>query len=293
MEIRVLRYFLAVAREETITGAAEALHVTQPTLSRQLMELEDELGKQLFIRGKRKIVLTAEGLILRKRAEEIVDMLEKTRSEISTSNETLSGDIYIGGAETQSMFFIAQIVKKLQEEHPAICFHFFSGNAEDVAEKLDRGFYDFGIFIEPADMAKYEFAKLPGRDTWGVLMHKDSPLAGKVSIKPQDLLGLPVITSRQSLVENEISGWLGESYDKLNVVATYNLLFNASLLVEAGVGYALCLDKIIKTPVNGALCFRPLKPKLEVGLNIVWKKYQVFTKAAQKFIELIRLENLT
>lgn len=291
MEIRVLRYFLAVAREETITGAAESLYVTQPTLSRQLMELEEELGKQLFNRGKRKITLTEEGMILRKRAEEIMGLLEKTRAEVSASNETINGDIYIGGAETESIRFIARIVKKLQMEYPGIRFHFISGNAEEVTEKLDGGLLDFAIVIEPADMSKYDFTRLPGTDIWGLLMRKDSPLAQQATIKPKDLFGIPIIISDQAMVENEISGWLGGGFDKLKIVAAYNLLFNASLLVEEGVGYALGLDKVIRTSDDSPLCFRPLEPKLEVGLNIVWKKYQVFTKAAKKFIEQVQQES--
>ena len=295
MEIRVLRYFLAVAREQTITGAAESLYVTQPTLSRQLMELEDELGKKLFIRGKKKITLTEEGMILRKRVEEIMELLDKTRAEVSTMNETINGDIYIGGAETESIRYIAKIVKKLQEQYPEIIFHFTSGNAEEVSERLDAGLFDFAIVIEPADMAKYDFARLPGTDIWGLLMRKDSPLAQKDTITPADLLDIPIIIADQAMVENEISGWMGSGdFGKLNIVATYNLLFNASLLVEEGVGYALCIDKIIKTTgKNSLLCFKPLEPKMEVGLNIAWKKYQVFTKAAKKFIEQIQLESLT
>ncbi len=285
MEFRVLRYFLAVAREESISRAADRLHVTQPTLSRQLMDLEEELGKQLFIRGNRRIILTEEGMLLRKRAEEVVELLEKTRNEVSTTTENISGEIYIGGAETEGIRFIARAIKELRLEHPNIIFRLFSGNAEDVTEKLDRGLLDFGLLIDPADLAKYHFMKLSGLDVWGVLMRKDSPLARKKSIKPKDLFGLPLLISSQEMVKNEISGWAGGQYGQFNIVATYNLLFNASLMVEEGVGYALCLDKIINTSGDSPLCFRPLEPKLEVGLNIVWKKYQVFTKASKIFIE--------
>lgn len=290
MELRVLRYFLAVAREETISGAAEAVHVTQPTLSRQMMDLEEELGKTLFLRGKRRISLTEEGMFLRKRAQEIVDLVEKTESEFSAAEKDIGGEVWIGGGETDAMRLIARAARGLQAAYPHISYHLFSGNAEDVAERLDRGLVDFGVFIEPADLSKYDFIKLPVTDVWGVLMRKDSPLAEKQTIRPEDLLGLPLLCSRQPMVKNEISGWMGANYEKLNIVTTYNLLYNASLMVEEGMGYALCLDKIIRTCGDGPLCFRPLEPRLEVGLDIVWKKYQIFSKAAAKFLEHLQKE---
>lgn len=290
MELRVLRYFLAVAREETISGAAEAVHVTQPTLSRQMMDLEEELGKTLFLRGKRRISLTEEGMFLRKRAQEIVDVVEKTESEFSAAEKDIGGEVWIGGGETDVMRLIARAVRGLQAAYPHISYYLFSGNAEDVAERLDRGLVDFGVFIEPADLSKYDFIKLLATDVWGVLMRKDSPLAEKQTIRPEDLLGLPLLCSRQPMVKNEIAGWMGANYEKLNIVMTYNLLYNASLRVEEGMGYALCLDKIIRTFDDGSLCFRPLEPKLEVGLSIVWKKYQIFSKAAAKFLEHLQKE---
>ena len=290
MELRVLRYFVAVAREESITGAAESLHVTQPTLSRQLMELEEELGKKLFIRGSRKLTLTDEGVLLRKRAEEIIELVEKTETEIITSDEIINGDIYIGGGETDAMRIIAQTAKKLQKEYPNIRYHIFSGNADDVTERLDKGLLDFGILIEPADIGKYEYIKLPATDIWGLLMRKDSPLASCDTIKPENLLNIPLLCSRQSMVGKEISEWIGLDYDKLNIVTTYNLVYNASLMVEEGIGYALSLDKLVNTTGNSALCFKPLEPKLEVGLNIVWKKSQIFSKAAKKFLERLEME---
>lgn len=290
MELRVLRYFLAVAKEESITAASETLHVTQPTLSRQLMELEEEFGKKLFIRGNRKITLTDEGILLRKRAEEIVELVEKTETEITASDEIINGDIYIGGGETDAMRIIAHIVKKLQEKYPQVKYHLFSGNADDVTERLDRGLLDFGVVIEPANIQKYDYLKLPATDTWGVLMRKDSPLAQNTVIKPKDLHNIPLLCSRQSMVGKGISQWIGKDFEKLNIVATYNLVYNASLMVEEGIGYALSLDKLVNTTGNSALCFKPLEPKLEVGLNIVWKKSQVFSKAAKKFLEMLELE---
>ncbi|AVQ28000.1 LysR family transcriptional regulator [Fusobacterium ulcerans] len=290
MELRVLRYFLAVAKEESITAASETLHVTQPTLSRQLMELEEEFGKKLFIRGNRKITLTDEGILLRKRAEEIVELVEKTETEITASDEIINGDIYIGGGETDAMRIIAHIVKKLQEKYPQVKYHLFSGNADDVTERLDRGLLDFGVVIEPANIQKYDYLKLPATDTWGVLMRKDSPLAQNTVIKPKDLHNIPLLCSRQSMVGKGISQWIGKDFEKLNIVATYNLVYNASLMVEEGIGYALSLDKLVNTTGNSALCFKPLEPKLEVGLNIVWKKSQVFSKAAKKFLEMLESE---
>lgn len=290
MELRVLRYFVAVAREESITRAAELLHVTQPTLSRQLMELEEELGKKLFIRGSRKLTLTDEGALLRKRAEEIIELVEKTETEIITSDEVINGDIYIGGGETDAMRIIAQTAKKLQEEYPHIRYHIFSGNAEDVTQRLDKGLLDFGILIEPADIKKYEYIKLPATDIWGLLMRKDSSLASYNAIKPENLWNIPLLCSRQSMVGKEISKWIGLDYNKLNIVTTYNLVYNASLMVEEGIGYALSLDKLVNTTGNSVLCFKPLEPKLEVGLNIVWKKSQIFSKAAKKFLERLEME---
>ena len=220
MDIRTLQYFLAVAREESISGAAEFLHMTQPPLSRQLKELEAELGKQLFIRGNRKITLTEDGMILRKRAEEIVALMEKTKAEINASAENITGDIYIGCAETEGMRMLAKIISKIRQEYDHIHFHIFSGQAEDVSERLDSGLLDFGLFIEPADLKKYDFIKLPITDIWGLWMTKASPLAENKTIKPHDLLGLPLIISNQAMVKNEIAGWMGGNYDNLNIVAT-------------------------------------------------------------------------
>lgn len=290
MDIRVLQYFLAVAREANITKAAESLNITQPPLSRQLKELEDELGKQLFIRGSRGITLTEEGMILRKRAEEMVALMEKTKTEISSSGENIHGEIYIGGGETEGIRLIAKTAEKLRRKHPNISYYLFSGNSDDVTERLDKGLLDFGILIEPADIKKYDFIKLPTKDRWGLLMRRDHPLAKKTGITPDDLQGIPLIASRQSIAHNELSGWLGKQYDSLHIITTYNLLHNASLMVEENVGCALCLDHIIPEYKNSPLCFRPLKPQIEVGLDIVWKKYQVFTKPATLFLNMLQKE---
>ena len=288
MEIRVLRYFLEVARELNITAAANTLHITQPTLSKQLMDLEDELGKKLFIRGKRRITLTDDGILLRKRASEILELVEKTESELQNSDEITIGDIYIGVAETQGMEFIAKICKNLQQNFPQIHYHFFSGNSEDVLEKLDKGLIDFGILLQPFDMTKYDYINLPSIDIWGLLMRNDSPLASLDFIQPENIKNIPLILSRQSLNNNEIARWFGEPIDSLNIVATYNLIYNASFLVQEGFGSALTIDKLVHLSDDNNLCFKPLSPKLESSLVMVWKKSQVFSKPAQKFFNEIK-----
>ena len=287
MEIRELRYFLAVAKEESISKAAEALFVTQPNLSRQMQNLEKEIGQRLFIRGSRKIALTDAGKLLKKRAEEIIELYNKTERELSVPIEDISGDVYIGGGESYAMGLIAEAARAVQTEYPKVKFHIFSGDSATVSERLDKGLIDFGIFIEPFDLSKYDYLRLPLTDIWGVLMKKDSPLAEKDYITPEDLLDKPLIRSRQSLGKNIVSEWFKKSPEELNIVATGNLLYNMSLLVEAGVGYAVCLDRIIRT--NGSnLCFRPLYPKLESHLDIAWKRYQVFSKPAEIFLKRLK-----
>lgn len=290
MDIRTLQYFLAVAREESITAAAETLHMTQPPLSRQMKELEDELGKQLFIRGSRRVTLTDEGMILRKRAEEMISLMEITKAEVMASSAQLSGDIYIGAGETECIRSVARTVKRLQQEHPGIHIHLYSGHADDMMERLDRGLLDLCVVIEPVNMQKYDYMKLPGADTWGLLMPKDCPLAEKQSIRPEDLMDIPILFTNQTLADNEFSGWMVELFSKLNVIATYDLLYNTSILVEEGVGYALCLDGIIRTGADDPLTFRPLEPRLEVGTYLIWKKYQVFSKAANAFLDMLHQE---
>ncbi|PLT28687.1 LysR family transcriptional regulator [Peribacillus deserti] len=292
MEFRVLRYFLTVAREGSITGAADFLHVTQPTLSRQLKDLEEELGKKLFIRSSHSINLTEEGMHLRKRAEEIVEMIDKLQAEFSSMEETISGDVYIGGGETDSMRLIARAAKELQIHYPNIRYHLYSGNEDDVTERLDKGLLDFGILIQPADLSKYNYVNIPAKDVWGIVMRKDSPLACKDTIQAADLLNVPLICSRQAMKQtfskNEFTAWFGEEFDKLNIVTTYNLAYNAAIMVDEGIGYAVTIDKIVDTSSDSNLCFRPLKPRIESGLNIVWKKHQVFSAAADMFLRVIQ-----
>lgn len=293
MEIRVLKYFLAIAREGSITGAANSLHLTQPTLTRQIQELERELNQKLLIRGKYKVTLTPEGMILRKRAQEIIEMVEKTEAEFQALSDTISGDIYIGCGETDSMKYIADVIKEIQTEYPNIKFHIHSGNAEDVTEKLDRGLLDFGLLIQPIDLTKYDNITMPEKDVWGIIIRKDDPLASKKTIKIGDLTGRPLLASRQMSekysADSGFLDWFGDKFGELKISATYNLVYNAAIMVKAGIGIAVTLDKLVDTTsLNSELCFRPLEPKLESGLDIVWKKYQVFSPAAKIFLEKLQ-----
>ncbi|ACZ10317.1 Hca operon transcriptional activator [Sebaldella termitidis] len=291
MEIRVLRYFLAIAREGSITNAANFLHVTQPTLSRQIKDLEDELGKKLFVRGSHNMSLTREGIIFYKRAEEIISMVDKTEAEFKTMEDSIAGDIYIGGGETEAIKLIAEVISELRENYPNIHYHLYSGNAFDVTERIDCGLLDFGILIQPADISKYDYIHIPAKDTWGVVMRKDSHLAEKKFVTKYDLLKLPLICSRQAVSDsstgNEFADWFGRDFKKLDIVTTFNLIYNAAIMVEAGIGYAITIDKIANTTVGSNLCFRPLEPKLNSDLDIIWKKHQVFSSAAELFLKRI------
>lgn len=289
MELRTLHYFLAVAREQSISAAAESLHLSQPALSTQLKALEEELGKQLLIRGtkgSRKVVLTEEGMILRKRAEEILSLVQKAEEEITRPDETIVGDVVIGAGETDTVRLLAQTAQKLKQQYPGIHYHISSGNAEYVLEYLDKGLIDFGLLFREPDRKKYEVLPLPVADTWGVLMRRDALLAQKEFITPEDLWDLPLIISHQKGDDQRLAQWMRREIAALNVVATYNLVFNASLLVDEGLGYALCFDKLIHTEGTN-LCFRPFSPKLEVPAYIVWKKYQIFSKAADRFLQSV------
>ena len=290
MELRVLQYFLAVAREQSIIRAAESLHLSQPTLSTQIKALEEELGKQLLIRGtkgSRKVTLTEEGMILRKRAEEILNLVQKTEREISLSDQIIVGDVYIGTGETDAIRIMAKAARELYKIYPGIHYHIASGNSDFVLEQLDKGLIDFGMIFGSVDHAKYNSIPLPYKDTWGVLMRKDSPLAEKETVSPEDLWDKPLIVSRQEADKETLPAWIKREISEIEIVATYNLLFNASLMVEEGLGYAIGFDKIINTSDNSNLCFRPLSPKREAGMSIIWKKYQVFSKASEKFMEKI------
>lgn len=291
MEIRVLQYFLAIAREQSIVRAAQSLHLSQPTLSTQIKNMEEELGKQLLIRGtkgSRKVTLTEEGMILRKRAEEILDLVKKTENEITLSDNIVIGDVYIGAGETDGMRLLAKAAGKLKNLYPGIHYHISSGNAVFVREHLDKGLIDFGIVFGKPDLTRYNALTLPFKDVWGVLMPKDAPLARKDTISPEDLWGQPLLISQQEANGGGLMQWMKRSISELDIVATYNLLFNASLLVEEGLGYAICFDQIINTSGNSRLCFRPLAPTIEIEMNMIWKKYQVFSKSAEKFLMMMQ-----
>ena len=283
MEIRVLRYFLAIAREENMTRAAKYLHVTQPTLSKQIKQLEEEIGKKLFIRSNYSIKLTDEGLLLRKRAEDILSMVDKTMEEFQALDDITGGDIYIGAAESESFSYFATVAKDLQLQYPNVKFHLYSGNTEVIAERLDRGLLDFAIIVQEVDLSKYNYIKIPTSDTWGVIMRKDSSLAKKEYITIEDLIDLPLIVSRQGITE-DYPKLFKEKLDQLHIVATFDLIYNASIMVKEGFGYALSFDKIVDTSENSELCFRVLKPELKTNMYIIWKKYQVFTPIAEKLL---------
>ena len=290
MEIRVLRYFLEIARAGNMSRAAETLHVSQPALSKQMKDLEQELGQRLLNRGNRKISLTAEGVFFRKRAQEIIDLVDKTSADLCAADGLVSGSIHIGCGETEAMRILARAIQNLNNRYPLIQYQIFSGNGDDVMEKLDIGLLDFGVLIEPADIRKYDYLKLPHEDIWGLLMRNDHPLAEYPRIGPNQLENLPLLCSRQTLVENTMEGWLGFDYEKLNVVATYNLIYNAALMVEEGIGCALALDRLIDTSGERPLCFRPLDPPLTANLNLVWKKRSVFSRAAELFLKQVQKE---
>lgn len=283
MELRVLQYFLAVTVTQNISAAAKSLHITQPTLSRQLRDLEEELGKTLMVRGPRKITLTEDGILLRRRAEEIINLVDRTESEIARPDNIISGDIYIGTGETDGLRQIAKASCRIQKKYPDIRFHIVSGDAVDVCERLDNGLLDFGILLGDIDKTKYDYMKLPMKDLWGVLMRFDSPLSEKESISPDDLWDKPLILSRQPENKSSLYKWLKKEPFELHTVATYNLIYNASLMVDEGMGYALTLDKLINT-ADSTLCFRPLSPQLELEMHLVWKKHAVFSKAAELFL---------
>ena len=285
MEIRVLRYFLAVAQEGSVTRAARALHLTQPTLSRQIRELEEELGQTLFSRGGRELSLTREGLLLRQRAEEIVGLAEITEKEFrSLGEKTVSGDLSIGCGESKALSFVTDALKVLQDEHPLIIPHFFSGNGEIVMDRLDKGLLDFAVLMGAENTERYYSLPLPNHDTWGLLMDKDDPMAQKKAITAEDLLDIPLILSSQSLSRDELSGWLGFPMSRLHIAATYTLLFNGSLMVRSGLGYALCFDHIAPSGKDSSFAFRPLTSPL----SLVWKKHQILSAPAEAFLAKIR-----
>lgn len=293
MEIRTLRYFIAVVKAQNIIGAARMLHITQPTLSRQLMDMEEELSCKLFRRSNRTITLTPEGLFLYKRAEEIISLVDKTTGQFNKPDEIISGKITIGCAETETIRCLAQAMKEIQSQYPQVQFQLVSGNIEDISDKIDSGVFDFGVFCDVVDSRKYNYLRLPEEERWGVLMRKDDPLAGYDEITPPMLWNIPLICSGETspgstLLNSKLAGWIEKDLSDLNITATYNLLYNASILVEEGLGYAICFDRLLNLSGESKLCFRPLAPKLTSTIYFIWKKNQLFTKQAALFLDKIQ-----
>lgn len=292
MEIRVLNYFLAIAREQNMTKAADIVHVSQPALSKQMKELESELGVKLFNRQGRNITLTDAGLILRKRAGEIIDLAEIAQTEIlSEASSELEGTLYIGGGESESLNFIIEVIKLMKEKYPKINLNLYTGDGYDVSEKLDKGLIDFGILLGQYDPIKYNYINLPVVDTWGILMRKDDKLAQNDSISPKLLKTIPIITPVKEFISSPLfTNWLKYSIEDLNIIGYYNLLYNASLMVDNKMGYVMCIDKLSTNP---NLTFRPLSPHLDVSITLCWKKYQKLSKIGEKFLELLneKLQN--
>lgn len=292
IETRLLQYFLAVAEEQSITHAANYLHITQPTLSKQMMDLEEQLGKQLFIRGKKKITLTEDGLYLRGRAQEVVSLIEKTEHDFRENEQNISGDIHIGCGEYQSSSAIMNIICDIRKDYPDIHFHFFSSNADAILERLDKGLIDIGILLDPEITPRYDYQKLPLMETWGVLMPKDTPLTKKKKLTLEDLSGIPMIVPSQTSNNKRFGQLFSEHQISLDIVSTYNLIFNASLMVQAGIGYALCIGGLIPPSTEHNLIFRPLNPEIISNVYIFTKKYQVFSKATKLFISRLEQELL-
>lgn len=285
MDIKELRYFIAVAECGSISKAAEKLFTTQPNLSRQLMKLEEETGQKLLIRGNKKSELTEAGRLLYKRATEITELVDRTHSELRSDGDEVFGTVCVGGGESYAVGLIAKAAKEVSDMFPGIKFDFFSGDTDAVTEKLEKGLIDFGILIEPSNLEKYNSLRLPLTDKWGILMRKDSPLSEKEYITKEDLNGLPLLFSVHSFKKNNVTAWFCKDLDKLNVVATYNLIYNASLMVEQGMGYAVGLKGIINTSGDSTLCFRPFFPILETHLDVAWKKNGELSKASKIFLE--------
>lgn len=285
MELRVLKYFLMIAREENITRAAQLLHVTQPTLSRQIKDLEEELGVKLFERGNHSIVLTQDGLLLRRRAQELVELAERTRRDFARKGEELSGEIAIGSGETRSVWALAQMLAGFHEEHPFVRYRIHSGNADYIKERIENGTLDMGLMPEPVDIAKYEFVRLPMREEWGVLTREDSPLAALNAVRPQDLAGRPLMMTGREMVQNELINWFGDAAERMDILLSYNLLYNAAVMVRNGIADALCINLDCTYP---GLRFVPLSPPLGFGSVLVWKRNQIAAPAVSALVSYVQ-----
>lgn len=290
MELRQLQYFLAVANEGSFLGAAKFLHLTQPTLSRQIKELEDEIGKPLFIRGSRHITLTEEGVFLKVRVEKIMELLNKTTHELIDQENEISGEVYIGAGETAGFSIIAKVVKQLQAKYPKIKVNIYSGDYDDILDHIEKGLIDFGILISNAQLEKYQHLTLPYQDIGGILIRKDDPLSQKEFITRQEITHLPLFISRQPSSVHMIKNWAQLETEELNIIGTYNLIYNASILVKEKVGYAFALDNLVDVSESSKLCFRPFKPTLSANLILIWKDYLPFSKPAQAFLTELKKE---
>lgn len=287
MELQALRYFLAVVQEKNITRASRILRISQPALSRQLQRLEEESGGSLLERTNTGIVLTEKGLYLAERAREMVALADKIVANLKTNDEALHGEIYIGGGETERMRAVIGSFNRLQAQHPHVKIRIFSGNGNDVLDKLNKGVLDFGLVIEPFDVKAYHHVVLPSKDRWGILTRRDHPLGQKQSVSVEDLQQEPLLLSEQSRINHYFSDSIGLDVDSCQIVGTYNLLFNASLLVKEGLGHALCIDHIINT-TGTDLCFVPIAPRLESRVYLIWKKEAMLSRPATKLLELIQ-----
>ena len=284
MEVRTLRYFLAVAREENMTRAAEQLHVTQPTLSKALKALEDELGKKLFTRHSFSIRLTEEGVLLRNRAEDLVSMTDRITQEFVTLDNITGGDIYFGLAESHLIRYLAGEIRDFRKQYPDLRYHITSGDTEQVTEKLDKGLLDFAVLAETPDTGKYEALAFPEADVWGLVFPADDPLSEKDTVTADDLIGLPLFCSEQSW-ENDLPSWAGDRMPELRLEGSFRLSYNGSMFAREGLGYLLTFEHLIDTSADSGLVFRPLSPRLETKLYLIWKKYQVFSPIADAFLK--------
>lgn len=287
MEIRVLRYFLAIAREENMTRAAEQLHVSQPSLSKEMKKLEEELGCELFVRSNKNMRLSDEGMLLRKRAEDILSMVDKTAEEFSQLDNITGGEIRIGCAESHLIKYLAQSIRAFKESYPGFVFHIFSGDTQPVAERLDRGLLDLAVIVEPPNLSKYNYLMIPESNKWGLVVRRDSALAKKTALTLQDLYGVPLFCSEQS-IKADFPRWCGENMDKLNFAGTFNLSYNGSVFVKEGLGCLLTFEHLIDTGEESGLCFRPIAPTLETNMYIIWKKYQIFSPIAELFLKKLK-----
>ena len=285
MEIRILKYFLMAAREENITKAASLLHITQPTLSRQLMQLEEELGVTLFTRSNHRIILTDDGMLLKRRAQELVSLAEKTKMEFLHDENTLAGEIAIGCGETRSMNRLAELMADFRSRYPLVRFEIYSGNVDNIKERMERGLLDLGLFVEPVDVGKYEFLRMPVKETWGILVREDSHLAEMDAVRAEDLVRMPLLAASREMVQNELANWFWDYACQMEIAVTYNLVYNASIMVKKGIGAALCLE--LDSSYDGVK-FVPLSPQLKIGSVLAWKRNQMFSSSTSAFIRYAR-----